>query len=106
MAVPVVYSPAAAHEAGPSVPREASTAPEANVPDRRGSAASGTTPEQGPVRDHGTAREPDAVWMPESARPVAGERDGVSEANLSRNENDEQVFVVWTPEESEGGGRR
>lgn len=106
MAVPVVYSPAAAHEAGPSVPREASTAPEANVPDRRGSAASGTTPEQVPVRDDGTAREPDAVWMPESARPVAGERDGVSEANLSRNENDEQVFVVWTPEESEGGGRR
>lgn len=105
-AVPVVYSPAAAHEAAPTAPRAESTAPEGRVPEQRGSTASRTTPEQVPVRDHGPAREPDAVWMPESARPVAGERDGVSEANLSRNENDEQVFIVWTPEESEGGGRR
>src|SRR5690625_1672493 len=105
-AVPVVYSPAAAQEAAPTIPRAASTAPEGRVPEQRGSAAGRTTPEQVPVRDHGPVREPDAVWMPESARPVAGERDGVSEANLSRNENDEQVFIVWTPEESEGGGRR
>lgn len=104
--VPVVYAPTAAPAEGtvssPRVPEEGpKKGSESTV-----SASQPVTPEQVPVRDDSSTLEPDAVWMPESARPVAGERDGVSEANLSRNENDEQVFVIWTPEESEGGGQR
>lgn len=107
-AVPVVYSPAPVYGEGARPVQEVRSTPaESRVPEQQQRVTGGTTaPEQMPVRDDSTVREPDAVWMPDSARPVAGERDGVSEANLSRNENDEQVFVVWTPEESEGGGRR
>lgn len=91
------------------------TAPQGTVPqqphqeDSRGAAGTYTQgPQEVPVRtlDDSQVREPDAVWMPESHRPVAAEHEGVSEANLGRDENGNQTFVVWVPESSQGGEQR
>lgn len=75
---------------------------------RSGAGAYTQGPQEVPVRtlDDDQVREPDAVWMPDSHRPVAAEHEGVSEANLARDENGNQTFVVWVPENSQGGEQR
>ncbi|MDN5654499.1 MAG: hypothetical protein L0G46_05340 [Kocuria sp.] len=91
------------------------TVPEGSVPQtphQEGSSGGAGTytqgPQEVPVRslDDGQVHEPDAVWMPESHRPAAAEHEGVSEANLARDENGNQTFVVWLPESSQGGEQR